>query len=144
MKKLLLILGLVAFLALPAQAQYRRYIGPQPLIASQTQIYLAATTNTVNAEIDARESEYVALLIQFRTLGAGTSNIVFNLQRSLDRTTYESAQNYKFTLVASGTNTVNLLTNINVGSVGFLRLNTIENTATNIMTNVVVNYTLKQ
>lgn len=143
MKKLLLILGLLALVALPAQAQYRRYIGPQPIV-SGTQIYLAATTNTVNTTIDARESEYVALFIQFRLLGAGTSNIVFTLQRSLDRTTFETAQNYKFTVAASGTNSVDILTNINVGSVGFLRLNTIENTATNIMTNVVVNYTLKQ
>jgi hypothetical protein len=66
--------------------------------------------------------------------------VVFSFAPSADGTNFSSAPpgNLVFAAPSNGTNTVTLVTNVSVGSTGYLELFSIGNSATNAATNISV------
>lgn len=133
--------------AVSEAAQYDTY-GTTTIVAGGTNKVAALTTNTYNARIDAPKSEYVALEFSFKNMNTNGLATTFYLQRSLDGTTFEDANTYAIAVTPSNSasnSTTRLMTNINVGAFGYLRLGTVGhvNDATPI-TNLTVKYSIKR
>jgi hypothetical protein len=121
-----------------ARAQWGVY-GPNTLTSGSTNDVRALTTNTLNKVMEVTQYKEVGLLLSFKMTGAGTSNVVFRLDESLDGSTWGSNQRLVFALAGNGTTAVNFITNINTTGIGYLRLTSADNTnASGTFTNVTV------
>ena len=141
MKTLVLTMVLAAAVcAAPAQ-EYHQVAITQGGGNALTNVVAASSTNsTASDAIGLTKYGDVTLLLQYN-LTANTSlgsNVVFSFTASPDGTNFNSTApaNLVFTLPSNGTNTVTLVTNVNLGSLGYLELFSIANTATNVATNI--------
>jgi hypothetical protein len=142
MKKLFTLLAL-AVLGISIQAAEPRYV-PVPLTLPGT--VAAATTTNVATFIDVRKQQSLTLSIYFKMTAACDSNMTYVLERSLDGSTVGTTAESKITLspTANGTTAVCLVTNIDIGGTGWLRLASIANPhASAVLTNQVVLYSVK-
>jgi hypothetical protein len=107
------------------------------LYAGGTNNVAAATTNSTAAKvIGLAKYDEVAIDVKFKlTGGTGTDSVVFKLDEGLDNSNW-LANRRTISVAASGTNTVYFCTNMTVNSLGYLRLNVIENSNTNAITNL--------
>jgi len=136
-KILLAAVAAVALLALcTPHAAAQQYGILSQLYDGGTNNIAATTTNSAVAKIiGVTKYDDLALDIKFSLTGAGTSNIVFKLDEGTDGVNW-LANTRTITMAANGTNAVYLPTNYTVNAMGYLRLNVVENPATNAITNL--------
>lgn len=140
-KCLFAIIALFAvILSLTAHAQGYVTVATSPATLATT-----VTTNLASPPvIECDRQQNVALVFSFNQSGASTSNVVYTLERSVDRSNWDTATTYVFSIPSTGTTRVNYGTNINVGAFRYLRVKTIANsTALTTMTNYGVSYAIK-
>jgi len=140
MKSLLLTTVLAAG-ALVAQAQdYHPLKITQHGSALETGVASGSANGTPSDAIGVTKYGDVTLVLQYN-LAANTSfssNVVFSFTSSGDGSNFSSTPpgNLVFTLPSNGTNTVTLVTNVVVGSTGYLELYSIGNGAASAATNI--------
>lgn len=140
--KITKLIVLASLLAFTASAQYAVI----PLTGVPTTIGLATSTNIAASDIiiDCSRQQNVALSLRFKGHVAGNSNVVYTLQKSLQRgsnyTTFAT-----ITAAANGTTAVDVSTNYNVAGIGYLKLVTVSsaNDAA-VITNQQVWYAIKK
>lgn len=97
------------------------------------------------AYIDCRGQQNVGIAVTFDFASATTSNLVYTFSRSLDKTNWDTVNTYALTVAGNGTNIITCVTNLNVGGIGWMRLNSINNTDASITaTNLGVVYSIKR
>lgn len=133
MKKMFSIIGLAAGMVLAAQAQTVQYL------VNNSTIPIGAS-NVVTAV--AVEGQNVAVQLNVKLTGAGTSGIAAVLEASNDNTTW-SPTTVQFWRAANGTTAVNHITNFNVGPFTFLRW-TLHNTNSVAVTNSTITMIAKK
>lgn len=148
MKKLFTIFALavcaIAFAPIQAEAQV---YGDTTLLSGGTNNVATTATNTYtgkNLILDKRTE--TGVLLSYRGNAADTGNVTFVFQRAVEKSVADATWStvvQRVVLAADGTNVVSVVTNLNAGAVGHLRLRYIENACTNAITNVVVKYSLK-
>lgn len=148
MKKIFILslLALVAFAFAPINADAQVY-GDTTLMNGGTNNVATTATNTYTGKNLVMEKRVeTGVLLSYAGNAADTGDVTFVFQRAVEQAVANatwSTVEQRVTLAANGTNTVSLVTNINAGAVGHLRLRYIENACTNAITNVVVKYSLK-
>jgi hypothetical protein len=102
---------------------------------------LSLTSNVLTAT----RFEEVAISISFNSLAADTANKHFFFKPSLEGSTnFATVNPYVFSIPANGTTQVTFTTNIFLGAVGYLSLDSIGNqSATVAVSNIVVKYATK-
>lgn len=75
--------------------------------------------------------------------GTNVQNVVFVFKRSVDGTTYNTIGDWRVTVPIYGTTNNTVVTNWNVGGVGYLQLYAVENVSTNYITNVACKVSIK-
>lgn len=138
---LICIITLMAFLAIPAQAQYD--IRVTSLNGGTNNLAATSTNSSVGVLIEATRSANVVFQPIFKLDGAGTTAVTFVLDQSADNANWISGT-HSITVTPAGTSTVSVSTNISVGAVGFLRLNQIRNPNASAITNLTFKYATKR
>lgn len=139
----ILVALLVLCAGLTARAQYQNG-SVVTVLAGGTNNVAAAATNTTTADIVVSRSDGAGLFLSAKALAAHTGNVIFVFKRGVDSAAVESAETFRVTLVAAGTATVNLFTNLTIGHEQFLRLTAIENDTAVAVTNIVVKVAIKR
>ncbi len=143
MKTILAILAITAAVTFSAQAQFSTQ---QLFTSGNASIASSGSTNIPAnvAVITARKNSNVGIEASFKQSGASTNNVVFNFARSLDGVNYETTPSVVITAPANGTNSVVAVTNVSLGAVGALKLQSISNgSASTTTTNAVVKFSIK-
>lgn len=145
MRQLIAVIAALTLFAVGAQAQgnYRS----TGLLSSTATVTAAATTNYATAAytIDTTKWDELGLTLSFK-LGAATansSNVVVTFSKSTDNVKWTTVGDFVWTVAANSTNEVVAYTNLDMETVGYLRLDSINNQNTNAMTNIVLRYTVK-
>jgi hypothetical protein len=132
-----------------AKAQgFAKYSDPTTVFSGGTNNIPGNSTNLWNpatARIDVPKAEKVALYVEFKLNGAGTSAVGLDFGRGFDGSSVESNAFYTINFTAAGTTLVNVTTNIDVGAVPYLHLLKTRNlnAAGSDVTNLVVKYGFK-
>jgi hypothetical protein len=96
------------------------------------------TSNSLTSSvINLRQGRGVALSVRFVAADAGTSNITFGFDVSLDGTNYSTTQPVSIVATANGTNTVQTYTNVPASwldNAQKMRLTKVINLQTNVLT----------
>lgn len=147
LKILALSLATLAFaVSTPAQ-QYERY-AYTTILSGGTNNVAVNSTNTYNSgAITTTLQEYLPLAITytFHTAPVGaTPSVTVRLARSIDNSNWESSGPLHVFLANGATNTCTALTNITAGGLAYWRINTIENTNSAVITNIIVRYGTKR
>lgn len=104
-----------------------------------------ATTTVTNGWIDVRGMQSVTLGTTFNFASATTSNVVYTIYKSIDKSNVETTGGTTWTVAGNGTTPVVATTEITVGSAGWLKLATIQNThASIVLTNSSFIYGIKR
>jgi len=112
-------------------------------LLSATNTVAASTSSNYTASATLTKHDNVALLLSFTHAGAGTDACTFTFDRSLDGSTWETTGNWVVSVAANGNTQVNVVTNLSLGAVGYLRIRTIDNGVAEDMTNIVVKVATK-
>lgn len=106
------------------------------------------TTTVTNQIIDCRYFQNITLLTKFNFSAATTSNVVYSIAKSLDRTTFETTPSVTWTVTPSATDSTNhcvATTTIATGGCGYLKLVSIQNThGSAVLTNELFQYSIKR
>jgi len=131
---LLTVVASLSLCALSARAQ--QYDILATLYAGGTNNVAAATTNSTAAKvIGVSKYDEIAIDVKLKLTGSGTSDIVFKLDEGLDNSNW-LANRRTITVTPTGGTAVYFCTNITVNSLGYLRLNVIENPNATAITNL--------
>jgi hypothetical protein len=131
------LLALAFAFALPASAQFRI----EAVTATNT--IPAATTNSLTATVmDSTRVSEMALQINSRLGGAGTSAVVYTVQKSVDGSRYVTA--FTLSATANGTNYVAVITNITTQAVPYWKVTQVENPNASAITNLAIYYGMKR
>jgi len=149
MKKLLLsfMLVLAALVAAPdTRAQGYSAYGVDYLLTGGTNVVAAATTATYTGVIGCFRQNAVNVGVSFAATGTNSSTVTIKFSDSNDGSNwYTNNPNYTIVMTANGTATVTTQTNLNVGAVGQIRLESIQNANGSVpLTNVLVNFSTKR
>ena len=127
----------VAALAVPtASAQQYTTVS---LYSSSTNSIATNGTVTNNVTFTATKVTDVGLAVTARGASGATGNVTATFARSLDGSNWVSSPTITVAVPLSGTNLVTAVTNITLGSVGYLRLTTVANgDPASVATNVTV------
>lgn len=125
MKTIFVFLLTICAFAFSAKAQVPTYAAQTLTIPT---VAAGQTSNSVAAVIDCRKQQNVA--ISWLTTG---TNVSFNMSKSIDGSVWLTNA---YTVVGMS-NAFPTITNINVGGVGFLRVDSVTSTGTTIATNTV-------
>lgn len=143
---LIAVLALLAAICLPqvASAQTPTY-GYQTIATAPATLATTVTTNFATPPvIDCRKQQNVFCVFSFNQASAGTSNVVYTLEKSADGTYYDTINPITVTIASAGATRVDYGTNINVGGAGYLRLKSLANTTSlTTMTNFGITYGIK-
>lgn len=150
----LMAIGLGAILLMAPDAGAQQFVsGFQGLTTimgqgTTTNNVAATATNTYANQfrIDVPKAEYVELYISaaFSASGPAPQNLRFSIAQGADETTFETNNTYAFNLTGNGTTPVNLITNITVGAVPYLKIQSAGNTNAAYATNIVFSYGFKK
>jgi len=143
-RHLILIVALLALACARSQAQVRYSL--VTLLAGGTNNVGAPATNSYSLPINCTAQTEVPLLFKLTCSGTNSYNVGFFLSRSVDGTNWDSSTApIQIPVAANGTNSVLLSTNLVVGAMGWLRLDTVANTNdASYVTNLVVVYGIKR
>jgi hypothetical protein len=129
----------------PAKAQFQ-YAVANPILSAGTNNVAATATNdytTASGNIlSVGRQSVVALEFRFVGSGAGTANLQFRLDRSLDHIDWVAYTNIN--VAFNGATSVTNVQDVYVGGAGFLRLNAVANTNAIYGTNLYMAYGVKQ
>lgn len=151
MKKLLLRhLGL-ALIALVCALLFTLAVPPAHAQQYTVNSLTLNSTTITNAVTDGNDSSAVTLTrfkdigiqISFQGAGADTGNQTLLFKTSVDGTTYQTTGQISLTIPANGTTAVCVATNISLVGVGYIKLDSWQNAATNNVTNCVVKISTK-
>jgi hypothetical protein len=138
MKKILAIVSLFLLVAV-CQAQNRP--SDATLWAASTTTIPALSTNLCTNVIADCRADITPVQITFKMTAACTSNMVFNLVRSVDGSQYGTAVWTNLTVAGAGTAAVSSVFNLDTPTLRNFKLYSIENQhATAIITNLVIKY----
>jgi len=140
MKKLILLAGLALALVLPAAAQ--QYTVNSLTLATNT-IAASTTESGDSSAVTITRFSNVGVQITFQGSGAGTGDQTLIFKHSVDGSTYSTLSPISITVAANGTTAVCLTTNISLVGVGYLKLDSWQNAATNSVTNCVIKVSTK-
>lgn len=139
---------ILALSAIPtlAQPSYSSAYGYASLSLAGIGTTAGATTQTVtNQVLDVRGFQNVSLQTKFAFSGSTTSNVVYLISKSIDKVIWETVPSTTWTVAGTGTTPVVAVTTIATGGVGWLRLESIQNThATLVLTNTSFAYSIKR
>ena len=145
----LIVLGLAAcalcaFAPIKANAQAYGY--GSLTISAATTAGAATSTLTGSPIMDVTKIQNVTLFTKFGFSSSNLSNIVYTISQSYDKTNWNTISPIVWTVTAAaGTGVQRASTNINVGGIGYLKLETIQNThASAVLTNSAFVYTIKR
>lgn len=142
MKKI--IFAILSLIALPILAQSDYVSIPTTGYMPATQATTVVTNLANPPVIDCSRQQNVSIQFSFNQSAASTSNVVFTLQKSIDRLTWDTNQVYTISIPSTGTARVDAITNLNVGGARYLRVSRIANdTALTTMTNFGIQYSIK-
>lgn len=104
------------------------------------------STNSNAARLQTGQAADVGLQITYALAAAttGTTNCSFIFARSLDGSTWESSPYWTIAVPSAGVTTSSLVTNLSLGGVGWIRLQSVQNPCTNAITNLVINAAAKR
>jgi len=141
MNKILSLIALIGLVGLSASAKEPVYV---PVALSYMPATLATTVETNLATppiIDCGNQKSVAVAFSFNQASASTSNVVYVLDASVDGSVWDTNNQFTVTIPSQGATRVDIVTNITVNGIGYLRLRAIRNTtAITTMTNFGVKY----
>lgn len=143
MKRIILTIAalgaLLACLTAGAQSYY-------PVTMYSGAVFAESATTNLNATIDCRKTENVALMLSFKLMGTATDDVTVIIDKGVDGTTWPTATTERSTLVVAATSgtTATIVTNLAAKGYGYMRLVSVQNAAAEKMTNVVIKYSLKQ
>ena len=139
----LIVLAVAGLFAVPAQAQSYNLRSAVILSNSVATTLIAseATNSTVRSTIPATKGDNLSLQCTVTLAGAGTSAVVFKFDESVDGVSWESSA-HTVSVTAAGTTPVTTVANVAVGSIGYLRLSSIENPNAQVLT-VAIKYAQK-
>lgn len=138
--KTLLALALVCLSALAAHGQANL----QTILDGGTNNVAGSSTRTFSDTlIPAVVNTNIALQATFNLVSAGTANVTFKFDISADGVLWESNR-VTWGVPATGTTTNSILTNIEVGAMCFLRLNTIADGNAAAVTNLILKASQKR
>lgn len=141
MKKILTALAVVAVTMVAAPAQQYSFSNAY---TSGTNSIATNGVATNNFTITATKFTDVGLAVTERGASGATGNVTATFARSLDATNWVSSPTITVEAALSGTSLVTVVTNLPLGSVGYLRLTTISNgSANSVATNVAVTFSRK-
>lgn len=140
MKQILLALGAALAMALPAAAQQYTVT----TLTSHTNAVPASTTDTTDSNaVTLTKFANVGVQVQFQGSHADdTANMTFSFIRSVNGVLYDSVP-LTFAVPVNGTTAVRASTNWVLGGIGYLKLTSIQNAATNQVTNIVIRVSTK-
>ncbi len=104
---------------------------------------LSDSVTTDSAAINCTRTDNLGLTLTFKHEAPTTNACVFTFKGSVDGINYGTIGQHIITLAATGTTPVIYTTNIAVGAVGYIKLDSIVNGATEAMTNIAVYYSTK-
>ena len=138
-------LSVAAFLSARADVGTLDFGATNTIAGSTTITTVAAGTGNA-VKVDRQDA--IGLQTTFQCLaGAETANVTLTMVRSMDGATWETTPKWTLAIAANGTNTVTCFTNLNssvIGAAGFVKLVSIQNAATNGITNLTVTAVLKR
>jgi hypothetical protein len=135
------ILALAFTVPVKAQSYNLKYIGgPTANSPASTDNTTWYTTNS--AVIAVTKASDVALQVDSKLQGAGTSAVIFRFAASADGASWTSSY-LLVTNTANGTTLVSSTRNLTLGGIGFLRLESINNANATAVTNLFVRYAYK-
>lgn len=139
MKYLFGILAAVALVltALTPPASAQTYT-PQTLTLATNTIAASTTESGDSSAFTTTRFSTVGLQITFQGSAAGTGNQVLVFKHSVDGSTYSTVSPISITVAANGTTAVCVTTNLADLGVGYLKLDSWQNAATNSVTNCVI------
>ena len=141
-KNILLAAAAVFALTFSASAQIPSY-GPAK-VGTVSNYVAASTATNYNAVIPVQSQRNVALQITQNNDAAGTANISYVLQSSVDNVTYQTGPFAVIIVPANGTTAVTTVTNFDTVGVGYLRLQYVTNAAASAnLTNFSITYGIK-
>jgi len=104
----------------------------------------AASTNSYLLMLDATEQLNVGFMYSAKCVATNGTTTTITFDSSIDGSTW-SSNVYTFTIAQNGTTPVSLCTNIPVGGVNYLRLNSIGNPGSvGALTNITFQYSAKR
>lgn len=138
MKNLFLFLTLLVALASPAAAQ--TYAPVTTTLATNT-IAASTTESGDGSAMTLTRFHGVGLQITFQgSHAADTGAMTFLFKQSLDGTTYSTLVPISISGAVNGTTAVCITTNVTLNHVGYLKLDSVQNAATNAVTNLVIKW----
>lgn len=140
--KQLLVFLVLLVLAIPASAQSYNLVSTA-LTGGTNNVALTTTNATFAVTIPAERANNIAVQVTMKMNAAGTTNVVFKFDESLDGTNWETSA-HSLTITPAGTSDVTGVLNVAVGGIGYLRLRTVENPNTSSITNIVLKYAAKR
>jgi hypothetical protein len=145
MKSIKNMLALIAFMALAFTAHAQSY--NQGSILGGTANSPASTDNTTyyttnSTVIPCTKATEIALQLEHKLQGAGTSAVVARFDESVDGITW-TASTRLMTNTSAGTTLVSKTQTFTVGAVGYIRLASINNSSATAVTNLIVKYAFK-
>lgn len=129
---------LLSLLALPALAQ----LG-STFKWTRTAVLAASGTITTNVTVGCSGYKTAGVLCRFNLDGAGTEDITFTFQRSVDGSVFETTPKVTYAPAANGTTIVTGYTDITLGGASHLRLLSILNASSANLSNISVTINLK-
>ena len=141
MKRFTLFLAVLAFAAVSASAQnWTRIIDP----TGTSNNVAAASTNSYLLTLDATDQLNVGFCYSAKCVATNSTTTTITFDSSIDASLWQSNA-YTFTIAQSGTTPVTLVTNVSVGGVNYLRLNSIGNPGSvGALTNITFQYSAKR
>lgn len=127
-----------------AQSSY----GEVSLLAGGTNNIAAAQTNTYSGKlVSAKLGDEVGLFVSLKGVAAtpGVPVATFVFDKSLDGVNFptDTGNRFSFDVLLSGTSERSVVTNLNLGAIGFLRLREIRSTNSVALTNITVTAAVK-
>lgn len=137
------ILALVAWISPPVDAQVTANT-TGTLTSVDTGVATNGVATVTSSSVDVPHGRALAFVPEFKLAGAGTGNVVFTFQVTIDGTDWTTSSGLSHTVAANGTTTVRslyLLDPTELAAVKAIRLSQISNAANAVvLTNIVVKW----
>jgi len=129
--------ALLLLVAFAPSASAQTYT-PQPLTLATNTIAASTTESGDSSAFTLTRWDTIGLQITFQGSGAGTGTQTLIFKHSVDGTTYSTVSPISIGVAANGTTAVCVTTNLSGLGVGYLKLDSWQNGATNSVTNCVI------
>ena len=138
-------LALFAFQSIQAQVYTAASVMTNSVIAGSLTNYYNGVTSLASLRLGNMVPPRLVGVQASVTGSTGTNvqDVVFVFKRSVDGTTYNTIGDWRVTVPIYGTTNNTVVTNWDIGAVGYLKLYAVENVSTNYITNVSCKVSIK-